>query len=240
MVKCIDENVGKILQALRDAGVIDRTIVVFTADHGDLRGEHGRHNKGVPYEGSAKIPFVIYYRGKIESGTIVNEALDCVDFLPTILGLMDVKTAGKEHGRDASQLLSTGKAPGDWNDIALLRSTGEERGWLAAVTDRYKIIYSTADAPWLFDLEKDPDELVNAFSAPAYRETVRELSRHLADYGKKYNDPRAANADIQADLEWAIGGTGPYVSKRPVRPPAPAKAKGAGGKRRKKNRVGEE
>ena len=72
----------------------------------------------------------------------------------------------------------------------------------------------------LYDLEHDPDELVNVVSDPAYREEVRELSRQLADYGKKYNDPRAANTDIQADLEWAITGTGPYVSRRPVRPPA--------------------
>jgi len=156
------------------------------------------------------------------------------------LGLMGVTSAGEEHGRDASQLLTTGKAPSDWNDVAFLRSTGEERGWLAAVTDRYKIIYSTADVPWLFDLEKDPDELVNVFNDPAYRETVRGLSQKLADYGKKYNDPRAANADIQSDLEWAIKGTGPYVSKRPERPPAPAKAKGAKEKRRKKSRGGEQ
>jgi hypothetical protein len=153
---------------------------------------------------------------------------------------MSIETAGKEHGRDASQLLTTGKAPSDWNDIVFLRSTGVERGWLAAVTDRYNIIYSTVDTPWLFDMEKDPDELVNVFHDPAYRETVRELSRQLADYGKKYNDPRAANADVQSDLQWAINGTGPYVSQRPERPPAPAKVKGARGKRRRKVRVGQE
>ncbi len=220
MVKCIDDNVGKILQALRDAGVIDRTIVVFTADHGDLRGEHGRQNKDVPYEGSARIPFVIYYPDRIKPGTVVDEALSCVDFLPTILSLMGVESAGTEHGRDASQLLTTGRVPSDWNDIVFLRGPGRERGWLAAVTDRYKIIYSTADDPWLFDLEKDPDELVNVVNAPAYREEVRELSRQLADYGKKYNDPRAAHVEIQADLEWAVSGTGPYVSRRAVRPAA--------------------
>jgi len=236
MVRCIDDNVGKIVEALRDAGVLDRTVVVFTSDHGDLRGEHGRHNKGVPYEGSAKIPFVVYYHGKIRAGTVVDEALDCVDFLPTILSLMGVKSAGKEHGRDASQLLTTGQAPSDWNDIAFLRSTGEERGWLAAVTDRHKLIYSTADTPWLFNLEKDPDELTNMFHDPAYRETVRELSRQLAAYGKKHNDPRAANAHIPADLQWAVRGTGPYVSTRPERPPAPVKAKG--GRRKPRKRAG--
>ena len=59
MVKCIDDNVGRIIEALRKRELLDRTIIVFTSDHGDLCGEHGRLNKGVPYEGSARIPFLI-------------------------------------------------------------------------------------------------------------------------------------------------------------------------------------
>ncbi|MEE8451784.1 MAG: sulfatase [Thermoguttaceae bacterium] len=214
MVKCIDDNVGKILQALRADGLIDSTIVIFTADHGDLRGEHHRHNKGVPYEGSAKVPFVIYYKDKIQAGTVIDEAIGCVDFLPTILGLMRVETAGKEEGRDASELFLAGKAPDDWNDIAFFRGTGTESGWLGAVTDRYKLIYSTTDDPWLFDLQEDPDELVNRFGDPACRETIGRLSRQLVQYGRKFNDPRAANLEIRADLEWAVGGNGDYVSSR--------------------------
>ena len=218
MVKCIDDNVGKILDALRTEGLIDNTIVIFTADHGDLRGEHHRQNKGVPYEGSAKIPFVIYYKGKIQPGKIIGEAIGCVDFLPTILALMGVDTAGKEQGRDASQLFLTTKTPADWNDIAFFRGTGTERGWLGAVTDRYKLIYSTTDDPWLFDLEEDPNELVNRFSDPAYRETIAQLSRQLLQYGQKFNDPRAATPQIRADLDWAIKGTGDYISPRPAKP----------------------
>ena len=197
MVKCIDDNVGKILDALRSAKVLDKTIVVFTADHGDLRGEHHRQNKGVPYEGSAKIPLVVYYPGKIKAGTVINEALGCVDFLPTIINLMGFETAGAEQGRDASALFLAGKAPEGWRDVTFIRGTGRNgQGWLAAVTDRYKLVYSAADDPWLFDLEKDPDELVNFFGEPAYRETVRELSREIVQYAKKYTDPRAENVKI--------------------------------------------
>ena len=65
MVKCIDDNVGRILKTLRETNRLDNTVVVFTSDHGDLCGEHGRLNKGVPYEGSARIPFVIYYPERI-------------------------------------------------------------------------------------------------------------------------------------------------------------------------------
>ncbi len=221
MVKCIDDNVGKILDALKQGGVFERTIVVFTSDHGDLRGEHHRHNKGVPYEASAKIPFLVACPGKIPPGTRIDEALTCVDFQPTILKLMGVEPSGREEGRDASALFLTGKAPAGWKDVAFMRGTGDADGnWLAAVTDRYKLVYSPSDPPWLFDLEKDPDELVNFFTKPECRETVRELSQALIDYGRAFKDPRTESPRIAADLEWAVKGAGEY---RPPDVPAPAR-----------------
>ena len=240
MVKCIDDNVGKILDTLRSSKLMDNTIIVFTADHGDLRGEHHRQNKGVPYEGSAKIPFVVFYPDKIKPGTVIDEALGCVDFLPTIVRLMGYETTGQEEGRDASALFADGKAPEDWTDVAFVRSTGDEYGWLAAVTDRYKLIYSTSDDPWLFDMEKDPDELTNSFLDPAYRELVRELSRQLAEYGQRFKDPRITNIKIKADLTWAIEGVGQYVSTPPAKPAKKPKTagkrkKGRGNRQTKKN-----
>ena len=117
MVKCIDDNVGKIVAALRAAGVAERTIVVFTSDHGDMCGEHGRVNKGLPLEGSARIPFLISYPGTIKPGTIVHEALANVDFKPTILALMGVPGAGSDEGRDASALFRTGQTPANWKNV---------------------------------------------------------------------------------------------------------------------------
>ncbi|HIC62749.1 MAG TPA: sulfatase, partial [Gemmatimonadetes bacterium] len=63
-------------------------MIVFTSDHGDLCGEHGRLNKGVPYEGSARIPFLVSCPGKLPAGTTVKEALGTVDFFPTALKLL--------------------------------------------------------------------------------------------------------------------------------------------------------
>ena len=226
MVKCIDDNVGKILDALRSAGVLDRTLVVFTSDHGDLRGEHHRHNKGVPYEGSALIPFLLRYPPKVKAGTVIGEALTCVDFLPTALALMGVKTAGKEEGRDASPLFTTGRAPDGWTDVAFMRATGgPDQGWLAALTDRYKLVLSSRDVPWLIDLEKDPDELTNFFLKPERRETVRRLAKALRAYGKNHNDARIAVPRIKADLDWAIEGTGPYEAPKSSGPSDPPKRK---------------
>ena len=233
MVKCIDDNVGKILQTLQTNGLSEKTIVVFTSDHGDLRGEHHRQNKGVPYEASARIPFVIAYPGKIKPRTVVNEALGCVDFLPTILSLMDVSSPDSAEGRDASALLTTGKAPEEWKDVVFVRGTGNEAGWLAAVTDRYKLVVSTMDDPWLFDLKEDPDERVNFFENVNYREIARDLASQLSDYGHQRKDPRVSNLPVQADLEWAINGTGEYVSPKRSKPAATRRINVAKGARRR-------
>jgi arylsulfatase A-like enzyme len=232
MVKCIDDNVGKILGALRRAGVLDRTLVVFTADHGDLCGEHGRDNKGVPYEGSARIPFVLYCPGKVRPGTVVTQALSCVDFLPTVIRLMGFQTAGREEGRDASALF-TGRAPADRKDVVFLRGAGRTgANWLAAVTSRYKLVFSPRDEPWLFDLGKDPDELRNFLRVPDCREVVRRLSRELLAYCKKHRDPYGEAPRIKADLTWAIEGTGPYAAPAGLPAETPAGRRKARQRRR--------
>ncbi|MCF7975602.1 MAG: sulfatase [Phycisphaerae bacterium] len=213
MVKCIDDNVGRILACLQETGLMEKTIVVFTSDHGDLRGEHHRQNKGVPLEASAKVPFVIYDPQKIKAGTLVKQALGTVDFLPTMLGLMDVATTGKEEGRDASDLFTGGRRSEGWKDITFVRGTGgADANWLAAFTNRYKLIVSPQDEPWLIDLVEDPDELRNFCFDAGHRDIVRDLAGELAAYGKKYHDTRAANRKIAADLQWCTEGTGQYIS----------------------------
>ena len=212
MVKCIDDNVGKILEALRAAGVMENTIVVFTADHGDMCGEHGKVNKGIPFEGSARIPFVIAYPGKIKPGTVVHEALSTVDFKPTLLGLLGLPRDQRDEGRDASALFLDGKAPVGWKDVAFSRNANGN--WLMAVSSRYKfIVYPDAD-PCLFDLEQDPFEMKNLFTAAASRATVRELARALSDYARRFKDPYAAEPAIRADLTWAAEGAGAYTAPK--------------------------
>ncbi|MHC4070812.1 MAG: sulfatase family protein [Planctomycetota bacterium] len=201
MVKCIDDNVGRILTALRKNGIMDRTIVVFTSDHGDLCGEHKRLNKGVPYEGSAKIPFIMYFPKKIKGGTVVKQVLTCVDFLPTILSLMDVTKPPWAEGRDASGLFVI-KRLLPWKDIGFMRGTHD---WLCAMTQNHKIVYSQKDVPWLFDLKEDPDELTNFFKDPQYRDVVKNLTAELIAYCKRYDDPRLEDRKMGPEMKNAAG-----------------------------------
>jgi arylsulfatase A-like enzyme len=203
MVKCLDDNIGRILDTLRKNGQIERTIIVFTSDHGDLCGEHGRLNKGVPYEGSARIPFLIYTPGKIEGGTVVDEALSCVDFLPTVMSLMDVDHGLQVSGRNAVNLFR-GKG-GRWRDLTILRSTSNPQAqWLCAVSDRYKLVYASSGKPWLFDLQKDADELTNRFTDPACQAIVREMTGGLIEYCKTQKDPYGEVPHIKTALAAAM------------------------------------
>jgi len=205
MVKCIDDNVGKIIDFLDDEKLLGNTIVIFTSDHGDLLGEHGRDNKGVPFETSAKIPFVISYPGVLPNGMVVDQAMSCVDFSPSILSLMGIEKSGQEEGQDVSSLWK-GQLPAGWNDVAFMRGTGVLNGpdenWLSVVSDRYKMVFSPrkGDEPWLFDLEKNPDETINFYTYPYYKDVVAKLSKELLDYGNKYNDPRVHHPKIAREL----------------------------------------
>ncbi|RCL33035.1 MAG: DUF4976 domain-containing protein [Verrucomicrobia bacterium] len=204
MMKCIDDNVGRLFRHLEKLGLIEETIFVFTADHGDMRGEHHRQNKGVPLEASAKVPFVVRYPGAIPRGKQVNQAINTVDFLPTMLSLMKVKSAGREDGRDCSRILKTGNTPNGWRDTTFLRSTSRadnnQVGWIAAVTPRYKLILSSSDEPWLLDLKEDPDELTNCIRDPRHKGIVTSLARELMAYGKQYKDPYCANPAVRSHL----------------------------------------
>ena len=206
MVKCLDDNIGRILDALRKNKQIENTIIVFTSDHGDLCGEHGRLNKGVPYEGSARIPFLMVCPGKIPAGTVVNEALSCVDFVPTLFAFTGDTLPNSVQGRNASSLFR-GKSE-NWDDVTFLRSTSNGQPWLAAVTNRYKLVYSSLGQPWLFDLKADPDELQNAFSKTKSKPIIRELTKRLADYAKRTHDPYADNKQIKADMTLSLSQPG--------------------------------
>jgi len=203
MVKCIDDNVGKILSCLRKNKLLDKTIIVFTSDHGDLRGEHHRHNKGVPLEASAKIPFIVYYPDKIPASSVVSIAFNTVDFAPTILSFMNCKAPPAMMGHDFSELLSQPNLQKKWEDITFMRNAGKAKNeqWIAAVTSRYKLVISEKDNPWLIDMKIDPNELINFIDKPENIEIVKTLATKLKEYGEVHADPFLKGTKMANDLE---------------------------------------
>ncbi|MGJ8744008.1 sulfatase family protein [Polaribacter sp.] len=187
MVSHIDDSVGRILQFLEDNNLTENTIVVFTSDHGDMFFEHNRRNKGVPYEGSARIPFLIRYPKKIPSGKVLNTAYTNVDFAPTILSLMNVKTDAKFQGLDTSDDYTNNKKEITSDRITYFAKSGG--WWAAAVTDRYKLVIDKKEKPYLFDLQKDPDELINFYYDKEYAAIAKKMQTELFKQMNEYDEP---------------------------------------------------
>lgn len=221
MVKCVDDNIGRVLAQLERDGRLDDTLVVFTSDHGDLCGEHGRHNKGVPFETAAGVPFVLRAPGLLPAGAVVTQALTTTDFAPTLLGLLGLPAEPSPNGRDASALLrSGGREPPGWRRVVYLRGSSgtpdETPVWIAATDGRWKLVLSVSDGPWLFDRVSEPDELRNLVNVPGAAEVLRALGRALIELGEAAADPALRDTTLRADAEWAAnGGQGP-MPPRPV------------------------
>ena len=193
MVKQIDDSVGRILEFLDRNGLKENTVVVFTSDHGDMFFEHHRRNKGVPYEASAKIPFVIRYPQHIPAGKVINKAYTNCDFLPTTLAMMGIQSDDAFHGADtSSDFLSPEKKVVDGERITYFAKTGG--WWVAAVSNRYKLVLDKTEKPWLIDLEKDPDELVNQYNNPEYKEVAKRLQDELFKQMKQFEEPGLENS----------------------------------------------
>lgn len=189
MVKNIDDNVGRLLNFLENNNLDKNTIVVFTSDHGDLLGEHGKLNKGLPYEMSARVAFMLRYPDEVAPGKSIQKAYTMVDFAPTILGLMDIDySTHKFHGIDASKDFSNSKkSVQDESRVVYLTNAGGR--WVAAVNSRYKLVLSPQDKPWLFDLEKDPNEMVNLYNDTEYKDIASKLMQELYAQMELYKEP---------------------------------------------------
>lgn len=219
MIKCIDDNIGRVLNALKEADLLTNTIIIFTSDHGDQCQQHGLVNKGVPLDDSARIPFIISYPAGMRQGIRVEHVMSVVDFTPSLLNFCHIRPATRYDGRDLSPLWKGEKLPEQYKDIVFMRAitpkiksdwdesaTAKRAMWISAVTPRYKLTYSeyAPDVPWLTDLKKDPDELVNCYSDPAYKAIVSQLAAELKEYGEQYHDPRIQHPKIQSEIASAL------------------------------------
>jgi len=186
-VKAIDVRVGDILDYLDNNGLTNNTIVVFTSDHGDMLYEHSRVDKGISYEASARIPFLIRYPNKIPAGKVISTPYVNVDFAPTILGMMEAPQITGVHGTDCSADFISSDLNVDTDRDVYFRFIGDRI--VTILNKRYKLTLSGNEPPFLFDLEKDPYELVNYANDPAYDAILRDLVTEATTKMTAYNEP---------------------------------------------------
>ena len=184
MLQAIDEGVGRIVQALEQAGALDRTLVVFTSDNGYLWGEHGLGDKRAAYEESIRIPLLLRRPGLSAPGTTIDRLVLNIDIAPTVLDLAGVPVPEAVQGRSLVPLLR-GHSTG-WRTSFLAEYFAEPRypripTWRAVRTQRWKYIRYTdlEGMDELYDLRSDPYELTNRIDDPTAQETLRELKAEL-------------------------------------------------------------
>ncbi|MEI7422950.1 MAG: sulfatase-like hydrolase/transferase [Prolixibacteraceae bacterium] len=193
----VDEQFGRILAALKEAGLAENTIVVFTSDHGDCMGIHDEITKNNPYEESMRVPLLIRFPGKIKPHTD-DVLLSTTDIYPTLLGLMGYTSAIPKEvdGVNFASYLITGKGQKPASQWYMRISQGRQALGLRGVrTERYTFVINLDDqtkrSVMLFDRKEDPYEMKNlAADNPA---KVKELSSELGRWLKKYNDPWLPN-----------------------------------------------
>jgi len=184
-VKCIDDNVGRILDCLAEQGILDNTIVVFTTDHGDYMGEHGLLGKNQLYETAYRIPMLIRWPKKIAGNTAVDSIISTVDFQPTMLNLMGIEPSGREQGGDASALIQGRKA--DWQDVSFIHHASLKRAGI--FTKQYELAYVQNNDHILFDRLNDPEQVNNLFNDPKYKNVIDELTGQIIAHNTEVNSP---------------------------------------------------
>lgn len=163
----------------------------FTADHGDLLGEHGKMNKGRPFRTSAGVPFILRYPGKVMEGKEINSVLTSVDFAPTILTLMGVEDHGGAtfDGTDFSNEVLNTFPSTNYPRTRFSFDSNDNPQWAAAMRRQHRLVVSKNEYPWLFDLDADPFEVENFFDVPRYRNVRDRLLEQLKNALEEYDIP---------------------------------------------------
>ena len=188
MVSLVDAQVGRLVKCLKEASLINNTIIAINSDQGFQLGEHGLWKKRVFYEQNVCVPFIMSCPGLLPSGKVIDEPVEMIDFVPTLMELSGIDVPGSIRGRSLMPLIR-GEVK-QWrqacfSEIDHSYSMYEElRGGtgrrVMVRTKEWKLIYfmdeRVADKDGaLYNLKKDRDEKENLYNKPQYKDIKREL-----------------------------------------------------------------
>jgi len=184
-IKSVDDNIGRVLDYLKEHHLEENTIIIYASDQGFFLGEHGWFDKRFMYEESLRMPFVIRYPLKIKEKTVVNDVISNIDIAPTILDLAGVKIPKEIQGNSFYQQLK-GEINSDWRQ-SMYYHYYEYPFWhhvqphYGIRTERYKLIhfYYDIDVWELYDLQEDPSELENLINSKKHSELIIKMKKEL-------------------------------------------------------------
>ncbi|GAB3649891.1 sulfatase [Echinicola sediminis] len=215
-VKGVDDNIKRIVDFLKEEGLYENTIIVYTSDQGMMLGEHDYVDKRWIYEESMRMPFIVHYPKKYQKGFKTDVLINNADFAPSLLELAGATVPEYMQGKSFKQVLETGKEPEGWRSSTYYRywmhmgSRHANPAHFGIRTKEYKLIFYYGkyykpkdeieqdgwgrydfDTPvaWEFyDLKRDPEEMQNEYHNPVYQVIIRELKEELKAQRKKLNE----------------------------------------------------
>lgn len=194
-IRFIDDQVGRILDALHARGLYDRTLIVFVSDHGDMLGDHHHWRKCYPYEGSARIPMLVRWPDGLiaaRRGQVRDEVAELRDVMPTFLAAAGVAQRESVDGQSLLDPVSgTGPPWRKFLDLEHNVCYSPKNNWNALTDGKWKYIYQALDGDeWLFDLASDPGELRNLAGSVVHSSELqrwrRRLTAHFEERGEPY------------------------------------------------------
>jgi len=201
-VSFIDEQIGRILNALKKQGLYDNTLIIFCADHGDMLGDHHLWRKSYAYEASAQIPFLLRWPKDMgmekQRGNVVLQPVELRDILPTFLDA--AKAAIPEHVDGKSLLGLVRGETNNWRPFIDLEHDvcySKENHWNALTDGHIKYIFHAFDGrEQLFDLRNDPGELHDLAADPGYRATLKTWRDRMIEHLSERGEPFVANGKL--------------------------------------------
>jgi arylsulfatase A-like enzyme len=219
LIEKVDAELGKVLDALQAAGLDDKTVIVFTADHGECAGAHGFNQKTVFYEESARVPLIISAPGQRAARVVQNFANTGSDVLPTLLDFAGIAQPARITG-PSLRPLALGQDVKGWRDHVVVENNMSQTfpvdgnvpttqgRMLRAERYKYCVYAHGQNRESLVDLETDPGEMMNLARDPAHRATLLAFRERLRAWGLQHKDPLIAEmlANDVGPKEFAVIG----------------------------------
>ena len=195
-VTALDENLGRLMNALDEIGIAEDTILVYTSDHGDMLGSQGHNRKERPWDESSRIPFMIRFPRRIPAGVTRDTLLSLVDFMPSMLSLCDLPIPDGVEGIDLSAAMLGEEIDEPQSVLLELPLHGGEghnagiKEWRGVRTHRYTYARQYDGTGWLlYDNDNDPYQMNNLIDDDNSQSIREELDAELEQWLTRINDP---------------------------------------------------
>ncbi len=188
----IDRAVGRLLDTVREQGLEQDTLLVFTSDHGEMFGSHGRRAKYIFYEEACRVPFLVRWPGRVRPGA-TDTLLSTPDIMPTLLGALGLKAPRAAEGADLSGNLLGKSTRGPeaiyMQGMGTTAAWQDGTEWRALRDERYTYaIYRRDRSELLFDNASDPYQMKNLAAERAHTATLDHYRASLQRWMKEHND----------------------------------------------------